>query len=89
MKIDVIRVEELDKDIQEQIKQELSVSASMKIKLTHKYRCAEFKSSRREQINQKNKLIKNRNLLVRAARENGKFYLEGGVLSSKQEEMFR
>lgn len=32
--------------------------------------------------------IRHRNRLVRQARENGKFYLEGGVLSVQQQQMF-
>lgn len=37
---------------------------------------------------EKNKIIIHRNKLVRQARENGKFYLEGGVLSMQQSQMF-
>ena len=36
---------------------------------------------RRAEINHRNDTIRHRNRLVKAARENGKFYLEGGVLS--------
>ena len=45
------------------------------------YRCADFISTRKKTIINKNSIIKHRNKLVRQARENGKFYLEGGVLS--------
>lgn len=45
------------------------------------YRTAEFIPVRRQEIVIKNKVIRHRNKLVRQARENGKFYLEGGVLS--------
>jgi len=45
------------------------------------YRPNEFVPSRKENILAKNKIIRHRNKLVRQARENGKFYLEGGVLS--------
>jgi len=53
------------------------------------YRTAEFIPTRRQEIVIKNKVIRHRNKLVRQARENGKFYLEGGVLSLQQSQMFK
>lgn len=52
------------------------------------YRTDEYVPSRRMAILNKNKVIIHRNKLVRQARENGKFYLEGGVLSMQQSSMF-
>ena len=53
------------------------------------YRTSDFVSTRRQIIVNKNKVIRHRNKLVRQARENGKFYLEGGVLSMQQSQMFK
>jgi len=53
------------------------------------YRTAEYIPTRRQEIVIKNKVIRHRNKLVRQARENGKFYLEGGVLSQQQSQMFK
>ena len=53
------------------------------------YRCSEFVPSRKQDMIAKNLTIRHRNKLVRQARENGKFYLEGGVLSQNQEKMFQ
>lgn len=52
------------------------------------YRTDEYVPTRRMEILAKNKVIMHRNKLVRQARENGKFYLEGGVLSMQQSSMF-
>lgn len=45
------------------------------------YRTNDFTTTRKQDIQNKNRVIRHRNKLVRQARENGKFYLEGGVLS--------
>lgn len=94
MKIDVVNTHELDQEIQDIINKELLEAKYGKgkhntrllvypgqLKTSAHYRCAEFKPSRKVIINQKNNIIRHRNKLVRNARENGKFYLEGGVLS--------
>ena len=52
------------------------------------YRTEDFIPTRRQAVVAKNKIIMHRNKLVRQARENGKFYLEGGVLSMQQSQMF-
>jgi hypothetical protein len=48
------------------------------------YRVKEYVPSWKVLTAQKNNIIRHRNKLVRQARENGKFYLEGGVLSMQQ-----
>lgn len=53
------------------------------------YRTADMLTVRSQEIVNKNKVIRHRNKLVRQARENGKFYLEGGVLSMQQSQMFK
>lgn len=45
------------------------------------YRVKEYVPNWQVTTTQKNNVIRHRNKLVRQARENGKFYLEGGVLS--------
>ena len=53
------------------------------------YRTADMPTVRSQEVVNKNKVIRHRNKLVRQARENGKFYLEGGVLSMQQSQMFK
>ena len=52
------------------------------------YRVKEYVPDWKVTTQQKNSVIRHRNKLVRQARENGKFYLEGGVLSMQQQQMF-
>lgn len=91
MKINLENQADLDIDIQNIINNEQgdsnSISSKEQDKGTH-YRCNEFVPTRRQAIIAKNKIIIHRNKLVRQARENGKFYLEGGVLSMQQSQMF-
>jgi len=49
------------------------------------YRVKEYVPTWKILTAQKNNIIRHRNKLVRQARENGKFYLEGGVLSMQQQ----
>ena len=53
------------------------------------YRVKEYVPNWKVTTTQKNNVIRHRNKLVRQARENGKFYLEGGVLSMQQQQMFQ
>ena len=68
------KVEQVDKD--EQAEEEFK-------KGVH-YRVKEYVPDWKVATTQKNSIIRHRNKLVRQARENGKFYLEGGVLSMQQ-----
>ena len=73
------KVEQVDKD--EQAEEEFK-------KGVH-YRVKEYVPDWKVATTQKNSIIRHRNKLVRQARENGKFYLEGGVLSMQQQQMFQ
>jgi hypothetical protein len=92
MKINLESQEDLDYEIQAMINNEACEELSQTSKPSPDrgvhYRTDEFVPSRRMAILSKNKVIMHRNKLVRQARENGKFYLEGGVLSMQQSSMF-
>lgn len=95
MKINLESQSDLDMDIQQlvnnDIGDDLSENSKQLIQKAEKgvyYRTDEHVPSRRQAILSKNKIIIHRNKLVRQARENGKFYLEGGVLSMQQSQMF-
>jgi hypothetical protein len=92
MKINLESQEDLDYEIQAMMNNEACEELSQTSKTNPDrgvhYRTDEYVPTRRMTILQKNKVIIHRNKLVRQARENGKFYLEGGVLSMQQSSMF-